>query len=68
MDSLHQLLWMPAKIQIPGPRTSTTESEFLGATPETQILMSSLQFKTYGFQDVTVTVRCEMINRFHPDC
>lgn len=37
MDSLHQLPWMPAKIQIPGPRTSTTESEFLGVTPETHI-------------------------------
>lgn len=68
MDSLHQLLWMPVKIQILGPCIRTTEPEFLGVTLETHILMSSLQFEIYGFQDVTVIVRREMANRFHPDC
>lgn len=68
MDSLPQLPWMSVEIQIPGPRTSTTESESLGVKLETHVLMGSLPFENHGFPDVTITARCEMANnRFYPD-
>lgn len=60
MDSLQQLPWVLVKIQIPGPHSSSTESESLGVKLGTHSLMSSPQFENCDFQGMIVIPRCGM--------